>query len=84
MAAYLGNIFSPHQTGFPNDINAQHCLISIIKKLKKATKIGKKLSIVEITLRYTEIYLNRLIIPHDLIIVKFNAYCFGMYSLNFI
>ena len=43
-------IFSPHQTGFPNGINALHCPILIIKNLKKAIKIDKKLLILEITL----------------------------------
>ena len=69
MSDYLGNFFSKFQCGFRQGISAQQYLLAMIRKWKKCVVKGKTFGAL-----LTDLSKAFDCLPHDLIIVKLNAY----------
>ena len=69
MSTYLGKFFSKFQCGFCQGIRAQHCLLAMTEKWKKCVDKGKTFGAL-----LTDLPKAFDSLPHDLIIVKLNAY----------
>ena len=72
-------ILSKYQCGFRKGFNARHCLLAKLEKWKKAVDTKK----VFVAL-LTDLSKAFDCLPHDLIIVKLNAYGFSLPALNLI
>ena len=79
----LNNIFhgslSKYQCGFWKGFNAQHCLLAMLEKWKKAVDTKKVFGAL-----LTDLSKAFDCLPHDLIIAKLNAYGFSLPALNLI
>ena len=69
MSDYLGNFFSKFQCGFRQGISAQQYLLAMIRKWKKCVVKRKTFGAL-----LTDLSKAFDCLPHDLIIVKLNAY----------
>ena len=82
MNDFFINKLSTYQCGLRKGFAARYCLLLIIKKLHKIQDNKEVLPAV-FTLHIT-VYSPFNCIPHELLIVKLNAYEFDTKSLNFI
>ena len=73
MSDYLGNFFFKFQCGFRQGISAQHCFLAMTQKWKKCVDNGKTFGAL-----LTDLPRAFDCLPHDLIIVKLNAYDFSL------
>ena len=73
MIDHLGNFFSQFQCGFHQGISGQHCLLAMIEKWKQCVDKGKTFGAL-----LTDLSKAFDCLPHDLIIVKFNASGFSL------
>ena len=79
MIIYIDKFLSKYQCGFRKGYNAQHCLLAMIEKWKKAVDNGNVFGALLTDLSKTFDSL-----PHDLIIAKSNSYGFNLTALNLI
>ena len=80
MSEYFeSSFFSKHQCGFRKSFSAQHCLESILEKLKSAT--DNKASFGALL---TDLSKAFDCLSHDPLIAKLNAYGFNMSALRFV
>ena len=80
MSEYFeSSVFSKHQCGFRKSFSAQHCLESILEKLKSAT--DNKASFGALL---TDLSKAFDCLSHDPLIAKLNAYGFNMSALRFV
>ena len=80
MSEYFeSSFFCKHQCGFRKSFSAQHCLESILEKLKSAT--DNKASFGALL---TDLSKAFDCLSHDPLIAKLNAYGFNMSALRFV
>ena len=75
----MDKFLSKYQCGFRKGYNAQHCLLAMIEKWKKAVDNGNVFGAL-----LTELSKAFDCLPHDLIIAKLNSYGFNLTALNLI
>ena len=75
----MDKFLSKYQCGFRKGYNAQHCLLAMIEKWKKAVDNGNVFGVLLTDLSKAFDFL-----PHDLIITKLNSYGFNLTALNHI
>ena len=75
----MDKFLSKYQCGFKKGYNAQHCLLAMIEKWKKAVDNGKVFGAL-----LTDLSKAFDCLPHDLIIAKLNSYGFNLAALNLI
>ena len=75
----MDKFLSKYQCGFRKGYNAQHCLLAMIEKWKKAMDNG---NVFGALLTYLSKAFDCL--PHDLIIAKLNSFDFNLTALNLI
>ena len=75
----MDKFLSKYQCGFRKGYNAQHCLLAMIEKWKKAVDNGNVFGALLADLSKAFDCL-----PHDLIIAKLNSYGFNLTALNLI
>ena len=75
----MDKFLSKYQCGFRKGYNAQHCLLAMIEKWKKAVDNGNVFGALLTDLSKTFDSL-----PHDLITAKLNSYGFNLTALNLI
>ena len=73
----MDKFLSKRQCGFRKGYNAQHCLLAMIEKWKKAVDNGNVFRAL-----LTDISKAFDCLPHDLIIAKLNSYGFNSTALN--
>ena len=76
---YMDKFLSKYQCGFRKGYNAQHCLLAMIEKWKKAVDNGNVFGAL-----LTDLSKAFDCLPHDLIIAKLNSYGFNLTALNLI
>ena len=76
---FMDQFLSKYQCGFRKGFNAQHCLLAILEKWKKAVDTKKVFDTL-----LTDLSKAFDCLPHDLIIAKLNAYEFSLPALNLI
>jgi len=76
---YFENILSKYQFGFRKGYSAQHCLISMIEKLKRHLDKKDMFGMI-----LTDLSKAFDCIPHDLLLAKLNAFGLDMNSLKII
>ena len=79
MQTYFDNLLSKYQCGFRKGFNAQHCLVSMIKKRKESVDSGGAFGALMTDLSKVFYCLHR-----ELLITKLNAYGFDIKSLKLI
>ena len=75
----MDQFLSKYQCGFRKGFNAQHCLLAMLEKWKKAVDTKKVFGAL-----LTDLSKAFDCLPHDLIIAKLNAYGFSLPALNLI
>ena len=75
----MDKFLSKYQCGFRKGYNAQHCLLAMIEKWKKAVDNGNVFGAL-----LTDLSKAFDCLPHDLIIAKLNSYGFNLTALNLI
>ena len=75
----MDQFLSKYQCGFRKRFNAQHCLLAMLEKWKKAVDIKKVFGAL-----LTDLSKAFDCLPHDLIVAKLNAYGFSLPALNLI
>ena len=75
----MDQFLSKYQYGFPKGFNAQHCLLAMLEKWKKAVDTKKVFGAL-----LTDLSKAFDCLPLDLIIAKLNAYGFSLPALNLI
>ena len=75
----MDQFLSKYQCGFRKGFSAQHCLLAMLKKWKKAIDTKKVFGAL-----LTDLSKAFDCLPHDLIIAKLNAYGFSLPALNLI
>ena len=75
----MDQFLSKYQCGFPKGFSAQHCLLAMLEKWKKAVDTKKVFGTV-----LTDLSKAFSCLPHDLIIAKVNAYGYVLPALNLI
>ena len=75
----MDQILSKYQCGFRKGFNAQHCLLAMLEKWKKAVDTKKVFGAL-----LTDLSKAFSCLPHDLVIAKLNAYGFSLPALNLI
>ena len=75
----MDQILFKYQCGFRNGFNAQHCLLTMLEKWKKAVDSKKDFRAV-----LTDLSKGFDCSPYDFIIAKLNAYGFSLPALNLI
>ena len=75
----MDKFLSKYQCGFRKRYNAQHCLLAMIEKWKKAVDNGNVFGAL-----LTDLSKAFDCLPHDLIIAKLNSYGFNLTALNLI
>ena len=75
----MDKFLSKYQCGFRKGYNAQHCLLAMIEKWKKAVDNGNVFGAL-----LTDLSKAFDCLPHDLIIAKLNSYDFNLTALNLI
>ena len=75
----MDKFLSKYQCGFRKGYNAQHCLLAMIEKWKKAVDNGNVFGAL-----LTDLSKAFDCLPHDLIIAKLNSYGFNLTVLNLI
>ena len=68
-----------YQCGFRKGFNAQHCLLAMLEKWKKAVDIKNVFGAL-----LTDLSKAFDCLPHDIIIAKFNVYGFSLPAVNLI
>ena len=76
---FMNQLLSKYQCGFLKRFNAQHCLLAMLEKWKKAVDTKKVFGAF-----LTDLSKAFDCLPHDLIIAKLNAYGFSLPALNLI
>ena len=76
---FMDQFLSKYHCGFRKGFNAQHCLIAMLEKWKKAVDSKKVFGAL-----LTDLSKAFDCLPHDLIIAKLNAYGFSLPVLNLI
>ena len=79
MQTYFDNLLSKYQCGFRKGFNAQHCLVSMIKKWKESVDSGGAFGTLMTDLSKAFDCLH-----HELLIAKLNAYGFDIKSMKLI
>ena len=75
----MDKFLSKYQCGFRKGYNAQHCLLAMIEKWKKAVDNGNVFGAL-----LTDLSKAFDCLPHDLIIAKLNSCGFNLIALNLI
>ena len=76
---FMDQFLSKYQCVFRKGFNAQHCLLAMLEKWKKAVDTKKVFGAL-----LTDLSKAFDCLPHDLIIAKLNAYGFSLPALNLI
>ena len=76
---FFDSLLSKYQCGFRRDYNAQHCFITLIEKWKKSVDNGGAFGTF-----LTDLLKAFDCLPHELLIVKLDAYGFDKSSLKLI
>ena len=76
---FMDQFLSKYQCGFRKGFNAQHCLLAMLEKWKKAVDTKKVFGAL-----LTDLSKAFDCLPHYLIIAKLNAYAFSLLALNLI
>ena len=79
MQTYFDNILSKYQCGFRKGFNAQHCLVSMIKKWKESVNNDRAFSALMTDLSKAFDCLH-----HELLIAKLDVYGFDIKSAKLI
>ena len=79
MQTFFDNILSKYQCGFGKGFNAQHCLVSMIKKWKESVDNGGAFSAL-----MTDLSKALDCLHHELLIAKVDAYEFDIKSAKLI
>ena len=79
ITSFMDQFLSKYQCGFRKGFNAQHCLLAMLEKWKKAVDTKKVFGAL-----LTDLSKAFDCLPHDLIIAKLNAYGFSLPALNLI
>ena len=79
MQTYVDNLLSKYQCGFRKELNAQHCLVSMIEKWKESVDSGRAFGAF-----MTDLFKAFDCLHHELLIAKLNAYGFDIILVKLI